>query len=142
MEQIRDEKTVPRTQKKLLRLRDHLMLSAKSPNRSFWLWAFFLPVIVLELCYIVYRVFPFGNESLLVLDLNAQYIYYYEGFRDAILGDGSLIYSWSRTLGGETFDFVGYIFLRKDKMVLLIWVGDEARYADDLRTVYDSFREN
>ena len=43
-----------------------------------------------------------------MLDLNAQYIYYYEGFRDAILGDGSLIYSWSRTLGGETFGLNAY----------------------------------
>ena len=43
------------------------------------------------------------------------------------------------TIGGETFDFVGHIFLRKDKLVLLIWVGDQAKYAAGLRTVYDSF---
>ena len=43
------------------------------------------------------------------------------------------------TLGGETFDFVGYIFLRKDKMVLLIWVGDQTKHAAGLNTVYDSF---
>ena len=46
------------------------------------------------------------------------------------------------TVGGETYDFSGYIFLRGDRMVLLIWVGDEARYADDLKAVYDSFQEN
>ncbi|MBE6953661.1 MAG: hypothetical protein E7452_08935 [Ruminococcaceae bacterium] len=108
MEQLRDETSVSRADKQRLRLRDRLMLSAKSPNRSFWLWAFFLPMIVLEVCYIAFSVFPFGRESLLVLDLNAQYIYYYEGFRDAILGDGSLIYSWSRTLGGETFGLNAY----------------------------------
>ena len=43
------------------------------------------------------------------------------------------------TMGGETFDFVGHIFLKKDKMVLLIWVGDQAKYAAGLNTVYDSF---
>ncbi len=43
------------------------------------------------------------------------------------------------TLSGKTYDFVGHIFLRKDKMVLLIWVGDQAKYADGLKTVYDSF---
>lgn len=90
------------------RLRDRLMLGRDHRNRKLYLLAFFLPMAVLELCYITFQVFPFGNDSLLVLDLNAQYIYYYEGFRDAILGDGSLIYSWSRTLGGETFGLNAY----------------------------------
>ncbi len=44
------------------------------------------------------------------------------------------------TLGGETYDFVGHIFLKKDKMIMLIWVGDQARYAAGLKTVYDSFQ--
>lgn len=90
------------------RLRDRLMLGKNKQNRTLYLLAFFLPMAVLELCYITFQVFPFGSDSLLVLDLNAQYIYYYEGFRDAILGDGSLIYSWSRTLGGETFGLNAY----------------------------------
>lgn len=42
------------------------------------------------------------------------------------------------TIGGETYDFVGHIFLKKDKMVLLIWVGDQTKYAAGLKTVYDS----
>ena len=43
------------------------------------------------------------------------------------------------TLEGESYDFVGHIFLRGEKMVLLIWVGDQAVYADALAAVYDSF---
>ena len=43
------------------------------------------------------------------------------------------------SMGGETYDFVGHIFLRKDKMVLLIWVGDQVKYAAGLKTAYDSF---
>ncbi|MBR5519761.1 MAG: YfhO family protein, partial [Clostridia bacterium] len=120
-EMIRDDQPTARAQKKLLRLRDRLMLTAKSPNRSFYLMVFFLPVIVLELCYIVFRVFPFGDGSLLVLDLNAQYIYYYEGFRDAIFGDGSLIYSWSRTLGGETFGLNAYYMGSPFMLVYLLF---------------------
>ena len=77
-------------------------------NIWFYLTLFFLPAIVLELVYITFKVFPFGNDSLLVLDLNAQYIYYYEAFRDAIIGDGSLMYNWSRALGGEFFGIFAY----------------------------------
>lgn len=42
------------------------------------------------------------------------------------------------TQAGETYDFVGHIFLRGDKMVLFIWVGDQAKYAAALKKVYDS----
>ena len=42
------------------------------------------------------------------------------------------------TQAGETYDFVGYIFLRGDKMVLFIWVGDQAKHAAGLKKVYDS----
>lgn len=110
-----------REDKKKLRLRKKLMLGARGQNRSLYLLAFFLPMAVLELCYITFQVFPFGNDSLLVLDLNAQYIYYYEGFRDAILGDGSLIYSWSRTLGGETFGLNAYYMGSPFMLVYLLF---------------------
>ena len=42
------------------------------------------------------------------------------------------------TQAGETYDFVGHIFLRGDKMVLFIWVGDQVKYASALKQVYDS----
>ena len=44
------------------------------------------------------------------------------------------------TSAGETYDFTGYIFLRGSKMVLLLWVGDETKYAAGLQTVYDSIK--
>lgn len=69
---------------------------------------FFLPVVIMYLVYACYGVHPFGDLSVLVLDLNGQYVSYYEAMRDAIWGDGSLIYSWSRNLSGETMGMFGY----------------------------------
>ncbi len=77
-------------------------------TRKFYRIVFFLPMAVLLLMYATRQVFPFGNNSLLVLDLNAQYIAYYEAYRDAFWGDGSLMYNWSRTLGGEFFGIMAY----------------------------------
>ena len=70
--------------------------------------AFMLPVAIMYLVYACFGVHPFGDMSVLVLDLNGQYVSYYEAFRDAIWGDGSLIYSWSRNLSGETLGMFGY----------------------------------
>ena len=72
------------------------------------LCAFFLPMLIMYLVYCCFGVHPFGDMSVLVLDLNGQYVSYYEMFRDAIWGDGSLIYSWSRNLSGETMGMFGY----------------------------------
>ena len=77
-------------------------------NRRYGLLIFFLPVFIMWLCYSIFGVHPFGDGSVLVLDLNGQYVSYYEMLRDAIWGDKSLIYSWSRNLGGETMGMFGY----------------------------------
>ncbi len=69
---------------------------------------FFLPVFLMWLTYACFGVHPFGDMSVLVLDLNGQYVSYYEMMRDAVWGDGSLIYSWSRNLSGETMGMFGY----------------------------------
>ncbi len=73
-----------------------------------WLGAFFLPVAIMYLVYSCFGVHPYGDMSVLVLDLNGQYVSYYEMLRDAIWGDKSLIYSWSRNLSGETMGIFGY----------------------------------
>lgn len=72
------------------------------------LMIFFLPVAIMYLVYSFYGVHPWGDNSVLVLDLNGQYVSYYEMLRDAIWGDHSLIYSWSRNLSGETMGMFGY----------------------------------
>lgn len=73
-----------------------------------YLLAFFLPVVIMYFVYALFGVHPFGDMSVLVLDLNGQYVSYYEMLRDAIWGDKSLIYSWSRNLSGEAMGIFGY----------------------------------
>ena len=52
---------------------------------------FFLPMAILFGAYAAFGVHPFGDMSVLVLDLNGQYVYYYENLRDALHGNGSLL---------------------------------------------------
>ncbi|MBR4940707.1 MAG: YfhO family protein, partial [Clostridia bacterium] len=108
MNKIKKFFTDPFRRKSSLNPEELALREKRRGNLWFYLILFFLPAFVLELVYVTFKVFPFGNDSLLVLDLNAQYIYYYEAFRDAILGDGSLMYNWSRALGGEFFGIFAY----------------------------------
>ncbi len=70
--------------------------------------AFLLPVFVMALIYAAIEVFPFGENSVLVLDLNGQYVYYFEAIRDILRGEQGIIYSFERALGGEFLGIVAY----------------------------------
>ena len=65
-------------------------------------------MIVMWVIYICMEVFPFGEESVLVLDLNGQYVYFFEELKNIIYGDGSLLYTFSRAMGGEFMGIFAY----------------------------------
>ncbi len=69
---------------------------------------FAVPMLIMLLIYACWQVFPFGENSVLVLDLNGQYVYFFEGLRDILHGDGSLLYSFKRALGGEFTGIFAY----------------------------------
>ena len=83
-------------------------VKAALEKRAYIGCSFFIPIIIFWLVYICFEVYPFGNGSVLVLDLNGQYVYFFEALRNAIHGDMSLIYSWSRSLGGEFIGIYAY----------------------------------
>lgn len=77
-------------------------------ERKYLLICFFLPALLMWLTYITMKVYPFGEESVLVLDLNGQYVYFFEALRDIIREGGSMLYSFRRSLGGDFIGIIGY----------------------------------
>lgn len=71
-------------------------------------FCFIVPVIIMYLIYLAMEIHPFGDGSVLVLDLNGQYIYFFEALRNAVYGQGSLLYSFFRALGGEFMGMYAY----------------------------------
>ena len=76
---------------------------------NYMIFAGLIPAVIFFLVYVVRGIHPFGNSTVLVLDMNAQYAYFYEYLREAVLGgDLSLIYTWERALGGEFMGLYAY----------------------------------
>ncbi len=98
--------------------RERFMRTVQRPGFTYLL-CFILPAGIMYLAYALFGVHPYGEGSVLVLDLNGQYVYYYEMFRDAVLGRGSLIYSWSRNLSGNLFGIFAY-YLASPFMILVV----------------------
>lgn len=79
-----------------------------SQNAKTLLWCFFLPAVLTVVIYCCLQVWPVGKNSVLVLDLNAQYIYYFEQLRDILTSGESILYSFERALGGEFLGIFAY----------------------------------
>lgn len=80
----------------------------KNSRRAYLFFAFLTPCLLMYAVYYAFGMYPLGDESVLVLDLNAQYVYFFGALRRAIFGDASLIYSFSRALGGEFIGIFAY----------------------------------
>ena len=71
-------------------------------------FSFLAPCLIMIISYLVFGVNPISGKSVLCLDLNGQYVYYYDYMYDVFAGKESIFYSWSRNLSGEFMGIVGY----------------------------------
>lgn len=86
----------------------------------YYIAAFIIPFVLTLIGYINFDVYPFGDRSVLTLDLNGQYIYYFEALRKAFWGDGSFFYSWSRNLSGGYMGIIGYYLASPFTLIIML----------------------
>lgn len=77
-------------------------------------------MIILLASYLMFGLYPIGDQSTLVLDLNGQYVYYFENLRDAFWGNGSLVNSWSRNFSGEIIGMYAYYLASPFTIVVML----------------------
>lgn len=97
-------------------------------------YCFIIPAIIMYLIYLAMEIHPFGDGSVLVLDLNAQYVYFFEALRNFIHGDSELLYSFSRALGGE---FIGmYAYYIASPLSFIVALFPKERMLEALLTLF------
>lgn len=74
-----------------------------SNNAAIYIMSFFIPVIVLLTAMCLRNIFPMGENSVLVWDLEIQYIDLFAWFRNTLHSGEGLFYSFSKSLGGNMF---------------------------------------
>ena len=90
------------------------MIQAFETARSFclrkkaYLISLALPPVILFIAYAIFGMYPFGKNSVLGLDLNAQYVYYFDYMYDVFAGKESIFYCWSGSLSGEFLGLFAY----------------------------------
>lgn len=74
----------------------------------YYIAAFLIPALLTFIGYVIFGVYPFGERSVLTLDLNGQYVYYFENIRRCFWEGESILYSWARNLSGGYQGVIGY----------------------------------
>ena len=62
---------------------------------------FLLPAILLLLVYYSYGIAPFGDKSLLIMDMSAQYSEFFCGLKHIGAQNGGVLFSWSKVFGSN-----------------------------------------
>ncbi len=71
-------------------------------------FAVFVPIILLAICWaFTFNIYE-NRLSTLILDMNAQYVYFFEQLQDVLRGDASLFYTFERAMGGEFLGCFSY----------------------------------
>ena len=83
-------------------------LNTRLYGKKYLGFCFLIPALLLYIMYLARGVYPVGEGSVLVLDLNGQYVYFFEALRDIVTKGGSFVYSFRRALGGEFMGIFAY----------------------------------
>lgn len=83
--------------------------------------SFGLPVFVLLLVYAVWGQYPFGNQSLLIWDMDWQYSSFFVHLRDILHGDASAYYTLSRAIGGDMTGVAAYYLMSPFNLIFFFF---------------------
>lgn len=99
-----------------------LNLTEKKERRLILTLSFLIPALIMT-CYFASRhMAPFGNSSLLTVDLGQQYVDFFAYFRHCLLHDPSgIFYTFQKALGGEMFGIWTYYLLSPFNLILLFF---------------------
>lgn len=83
----------------------HIKLKSETSNRlrtsALLLACFAVPCAILLLVYWGYGIAPFGEKSLLIMDMSAQYSEFFCGLKNIGAQNGGVLFSWSKVFGSN-----------------------------------------
>lgn len=86
-----------------------------------YIFSFGFPILILIIIFNIFKVYPFGKNTVLITDLFHQYIHYYNYFKEAIKGDESLFYSWNAGLGSNFIGNIAYYIASPVLIILFLF---------------------
>lgn len=114
------------------------MNEKKMFRRKSALWglaAFLLPALLFFIVLWLGGFYPFGEKSMLVMDMRDQYVAFFASLRDALFGDNSLFFSWSRSMGGNYWGILTYYIASPLSFLTLFFSVENMPIAIEILTI-------
>ncbi|MCL2081696.1 MAG: YfhO family protein [Oscillospiraceae bacterium] len=83
--------------------------------------AFFIPFAVLVSVFYNLEFYPFGEKSLLIMDMNTQYIQFYDSLRFISGGENGVFFSWPKSMGTGFIGLFAYYLSSPLSFVMLLF---------------------
>ena len=83
--------------------------------------AFLIPCVLMLLLYELVGIYPFGNKTILTVDMQDQYVEFFSAFKDILQNGNNIFYSFSKTLGGNMFGLVCYYLLSPLNLIIMFF---------------------
>lgn len=93
-------------------------------EQKFVILAFFVPFLIMGIAFAVYKVYPFGDQQILVTDFWQQYYPFFCNFQDKLKEGSSMLWSWGSGLGTNYIALISY-YLASPLNLLLFFVPSE-----------------
>ena len=92
------------------------------PQKIGFYGSFIIPIIIMLIYFIAIGAFPFGNNTIMTVDLGQQYIDFFGLFKDTILHHPSnIFYSFTKDLGGDMIGVWSYYLLSPLNFIFLFF---------------------
>ena len=88
-------------------------------KRKLGLASFFMPVFLMAVAMVILKVFPFGNHTFLIWDMDWQYSSFFVHLHDILHGEASAWYSLSRAIGGDMIGVSAYYLISPFNILFL-----------------------
>ena len=93
-------------------------------NTLITLLAFVVPALIMLLIFVRGDFAPFGKVSILVADMRYQFVDYIGYMKSIFFGNNDMLYSFSKTMGGDMMGFASYYLFNPFFLILLLFPND------------------
>ena len=88
--------------------------------------SFLIPGLVTLLVLRRMGFYPFGETSLLIMDMDGQYVHFYESLRPIAAGESSVFFSWSKAFGSNFTGLFAYYLSSPLSALMLLFEDAQA----------------
>lgn len=87
--------------------------------------SFLMPILSFIFVLSLLKIYPFGDKSLLSLDLNTQYVAFFAFIKEIIRDPSSIFYTFSKTMGGDSIGLLSYYLFSPFNFITLFFSNEK-----------------